>query len=262
MGAQEVFRTESLSVRYGGLVALDAVSITVRPGELAGLIGPNGAGKTTFIDAVTGFTPTTGRVLLGERELQRLPAHKRVSSGISRTFQSLELFEDLSIRENVLVSTEESSWLAPLREFVVPRRGDKVRKVREVLELVGLDGVEDAYPPDLSLAERKLVCVARALATDPSLLLLDEPAAGLDSDASLELGAQLRKVADSGVSILLVDHDMDLVLEFCESLSVLNFGKLIATGPTAEVRNDEAVLTAYLGADDADDDLIALEVGL
>jgi ABC-type branched-subunit amino acid transport system ATPase component len=242
------FRTEDLSVRYGGLVALDQVSITVEPGEFAGLIGPNGAGKTTFIDAVTGFAKSTGRVRLGEQEIGNVGPHKRVRAGVSRTFQSLELFEDLTIRENVLVATERSPWWSPAWEMVRPKTSTRLAEtVEEVLDMVNLTGHTDAYPPDLSLSQRKLVSVARALATRPKLLLLDEPAAGLDSDASLALGKELQRIADRGVSILLVDHDMDLVLEVCERISVLNFGTLIASGPTAEIREDAAVVTAYLG---------------
>ncbi|MER5672606.1 ABC transporter ATP-binding protein [Pseudonocardia alni] len=247
------FVTEDLTVRYGGLTALHGVSITVEPGEFAGLIGPNGAGKTTFIDAVTGFTPATGRVTLGDVAMLPLPAHRRVGAGLSRTFQNLELFEDLTVRENVLVATERSHWWSPVAEFVRPVSSRLSEVVEEVLDLVGLAGHVDAYPPDLSLSARKLVSVARALAGRPSVLLLDEPAAGLDSDASLALGEQLRRVAASGVSVLLVDHDMDLVLRTCERINVLDFGKLIASGPTAQVREDPAVVAAYLGhADDAE----------
>jgi ABC-type branched-subunit amino acid transport system ATPase component len=250
MTPPSAFRTEDLSVRYGGLVALDSVSITVQQGEFAGLIGPNGAGKTTFIDAVTGFAKSTGRVTLGDTEIHRLSPHRRVSAGISRTFQSLELFEDLTVRENVLVSTERSHWWSPVAEFVRPRTSSRIAGVvEEVLDLVGLANHMEAFPPDLSLSQRKLVSVARSLATEPHFLLLDEPAAGLDSDASLALGRELKRVAERGVAILLVDHDISLILDVCERINVLDFGKLIASGPTAEVKEDPAVLAAYLGED-------------
>jgi ABC-type branched-subunit amino acid transport system ATPase component len=245
------FQTENLTVRYGGVTALDRVSMRVEAGQFAGLIGPNGAGKTTFIDAVTGFAKASGRILLDGRDLLPLPAHRRVAAGIGRTFQSLELFEDLTIRENVLVASEDSRWWSPVVEFVNPRVSGRLSdRVEETLELVGLSSHTDAYPPDLSLSQRKLVCVARALATRPRFLLLDEPAAGLDSDASLALGRELQKVAASGVAILLVDHDMDLVMQVCETIAVLNFGRLIALGPAAAVRNDTAVVEAYLGQED------------
>lgn len=250
MTSSSAFRTENLSVRYGGLVALDSVSITVEPGEFAGLIGPNGAGKTTFIDAVTGFAKATGRVSLGNTQVLSLPAYKRVEAGVSRTFQGLELFEDLTVRENVLVSTESSRWWSPIVELVKPRTSSRIAGVvEEVLDLVGLGEHMEAFPPDLSLSQRKLVSVARALATGPKVLLLDEPAAGLDSDASLALGQELKRVAERGVSILLVDHDISLILDVCESINVLDFGKLIASGPTSEVKDDPAVLAAYLGED-------------
>lgn len=249
------FETESLSVRYGGLVALDDVSIRIEPGEFAGLIGPNGAGKTTFIDAVTGFTTASGRITLGSTAILPLAPHARVRAGLSRTFQSLELFEDLTIRENVLVATERGRWWSPIAEMIRPKAsGELSETVEEVLELVGLTGHTEAYPPDLSLGQRKLVSVARALASRPSLLLLDEPAAGLDSDASLELGRELKRIAERGISILLVDHDMDLVLEVCERINVLNFGKLIASGTTSDVQSDPTVVAAYLGTNEEPDD--------
>ncbi|MGW0037850.1 ABC transporter ATP-binding protein [Gordonia sp. NPDC003376] len=250
MVSPTTFRTEGLTVRYGGVLALDAVSITVEPGEFAGLIGPNGAGKTTFIDSVTGYARATGRVMLGDVDITSMAAHQRVGAGIGRTFQSLELFEDLTVVENVLVSTERARWWAPLTEFVRPRTSSRLpADVEEVLDLVGLTDRMDAYPPDLSLGERKLICVARALATNPSFLLLDEPAAGLDSDAGLVLGRQLKSIAQRGVSILLVDHDLSLILDVCERINVLDFGKLIAAGTAAEVRRDPAVIAAYLGED-------------
>lgn len=258
MTSGSTFRTENLSVRYGGLVALDAVSITVEPGEFAGLIGPNGAGKTTFIDAVTGFAKATGTVSMGGTQLLPMPAYRRVEAGVSRTFQSLELFEDLTVRENVLVSTEGSRWWSPAVEFVKPRRAARITGVvEEVLDLVGLGEHMEAFPPDLSLSQRKLVSVARALATGPQMLLLDEPAAGLDSDASLALGRELQRVADQGIAILLVDHDISLILDVCERINVLDFGKLIASGPTDQVKNDPAVLAAYLGQDVHEADAIA-----
>ncbi|MBM7365807.1 ABC transporter ATP-binding protein [Gordonia hydrophobica] len=244
------FRTEDLTVRYGGVLALDSVSITVEPGEFAGLIGPNGAGKTTFIDSVTGYAKASGKVELGGIDVLPLAAHARVAAGVSRTFQSLELFEDLTVAENVLVSTENARWWSPIVEFVRPRTSTMLSSaVEEVLDLVGLTAHLDAYPPDLSLGERKLVSVARALATEPALLLLDEPAAGLDSDASLVLGRQLQSIAERGVSILLVDHDLSLILDVCERINVLDFGRLIASGTADEVRNDPAVVAAYLGED-------------
>jgi len=251
---EALLRADGVSVAFGGVQALVDVHLAVGATELVGLIGPNGAGKTTFIDAVTGFAPATGSVTLDGRELLGRPPHRRVASGIGRTFQSLELFEDLTVRENLMVAAEPGRWWAPITDLIgLKRRVELSPMVAETLDLVGLVGHVDAYPTDISLAQRKLVCVARALANNPRLLLLDEPAAGLDSDASLELGRELRRIAARGVTILLVDHDMDLVMDVCERINVLDFGVLIAAGDTSAVRQDEKVLSAYLGMESTEE---------
>jgi ABC-type branched-subunit amino acid transport system ATPase component len=242
---------QDLTVRFGGVTAVDGVDATVEEGRFVGLIGPNGAGKTTFIDAVTGLVGASGSVRFDGAEIGNRPAYQRVRAGIGRTFQSLELFEDLTIRENLLAAAEPAPWWAPVTDMFRPRADPAAAEaVQEALGLVGLEDSAAAYPPDLSLGQRKLVTVARALARRPKLLLLDEPAAGLDSGESQELGRELKQLQERGITIFLVDHDMDLVLGVCDYIYVLEFGKLIASGPPAEIRTDERVIHAYLGVED------------
>jgi branched-chain amino acid transport system ATP-binding protein len=238
---------QNVSVRFGGLRALDAVDLDVGPGQLVGLIGPNGAGKTTFIDALTGFVPCEGRFQIGGAELTGLPPHARARLGLARTWQSIELFDDLSVRENLAVAAHRPSLVATLKEAVTRPRGTSPATER-ALEVLDLQHSGDALPADLPQGQRKLIGVARALAAEPRVLCLDEPAAGLDTAESEELGNRLRRVVDTGTSILLVDHDMGLVLGISDYVYVLEFGKIIAHGPPETVRRDPQVITAYLGS--------------
>jgi branched-chain amino acid transport system permease protein len=223
-----VLHVAGLSVAFGGVRALREVTLEVGEGELVGLIGPNGAGKTTLVDAVSGFVGYTGRVELAGADLSGLPPYERARRGLGRTWQSTELFDDLDVQENLTVAA---------------RGGPTAR----ALALVGMDWAAEAMPAQLSMGQRKLVGVARALAARPRLLCLDEPAAGLDTRESAELGACLRGLADQGQSMLLIEHDMGLVLGICDRVVVLEFGQVIADGPPAVVRTDPQVIAAYLG---------------
>ena len=237
-----------LAVSFGGLNAVDHVSMTVDAGTLVGLIGPNGAGKTTLVDALTGFVaPSSGDIVFDGRRLTRAPAHRRSRLGIARTFQSIELFEDLTVRENVLVSAEPSRWTAIVTDALWPSRRRANERADWALGLFGLLDQGERRPSELSQGQRKLVGVARALAGNPKLVLLDEPAAGLDTAESEVLGEHLRGLLDHGITVLLVDHDMGLVLGVCDTIWVLEFGRIIAHAAPAEIRNDAAVVTAYLG---------------
>jgi branched-chain amino acid transport system ATP-binding protein len=224
-------RTEGLTVRYGGLVANSDVSIAVEPGIVVGLIGPNGAGKTTFLDAVTGFTDATGEVWLDGERIDALPAHRRRKAGISRTWQSGELFGNLSAAQNLLVAIRPGGWKTLVRDLFGRRHDADARSaVEAALSAVGLDDVADVPTRDLTLGQQKLVGVARALAGGAQVVLLDEPAAGLDSVESQAFAGRVRAIADAGPG------------------HVLEFGKLIFSGTPAEARTDATVVAAYLGA--------------
>jgi branched-chain amino acid transport system ATP-binding protein len=239
-----------LQVTFGGVHALDGVDLTVNRGSVTGLIGPNGAGKTTLIDAVTGFVPPArGSIRFGGQDVTRLAPSGRAELGLVRTFQSLELFEDLSVGDNLRVAAEPEPWWGILVEAIGRSVSTTVDDdVHWALGLMGLDDVIDALPSELSHGRRRLVSVARALAARPELVLLDEPAAGLDTSETELLGQHLRQLPEAGVSTLLIDHDMSLVLDVCHHLHVLDFGRIIATGTPETVRSDPAVIAAYLGA--------------
>jgi branched-chain amino acid transport system ATP-binding protein len=242
--------TSSLTVTYGGLNANDRIDLTIEEGKLVGLIGPNGAGKTTFIDAITGFTRvSSGTAEFAGQPINDLSAAERAHLGLSRTFQSLELFEDLKVRDNLLVAAERRRWYSFLVDMLQPGAGQRAydEQVEWALSVVGISDLGDRLPVDLSHGQRKLVGVARALAAQPKLVLLDEPAAGLDTVESQHLARQLRSLLDHGTTVFLIDHDMGLVLNVCDDIYVLDFGKVIAHGTPAEVRSDPVVIGAYLG---------------
>lgn len=236
-----------LSVNFGAVRALNDVKLEVRAGQLVGLIGPNGAGKTTFIDAVTGFVPSRGRVVLADRDISNLPTYTRSRLGLARTWQTIELFDDLSVRENLAVAARRSTIRSSFSEIVLGRQPRAEQLAEDALKLLELEDTADRMPSELSQGRRKLVGIARSLASKPSLLLLDEPAAGLDSHESVDLGHRLRRVVDGGLPALLVDHDMGLVLGICDYIYVLDFGVVIAQGTPEEVRHNPQVLAAYLG---------------
>ena len=245
-GEVALLRAEGLSVAFGGIRALRLVDLAVGAAEVVGLIGPNGAGKTTFIDAVSGFLPADGRVILDGNDMQRLTPDKRARRGLVRTFQSAETFAPLTVAEHLLAAAEPGGLGRALLDLVLPRRG-AAPDIGWVLDELGLAAVADRYPDELSYGQRKLLDLARALVTKPRVVLLDEPAAGLDTTETAELADLLRAVRARGIGVLLVDHDMDLVLEVCDRVYVLDFGQIIASGTPAAIRADAAVIGAYLG---------------
>lgn len=242
-------RVRNLTVRYGGVVAVDELSLDVEPGRVVGLIGPNGAGKTSAIDAVTGFTrAASGGVRLGDREVTRMPVHRRAAAGLSRSFQSLELFEDMSVRDNLYAACDRPGRWAWLTDLIRPGSRPLPSHVLVAVREFGLQDGLDRPVGDLSYGERRLLAIARAVAASPSVLLLDEPAAGLSDDETRELAHLVRRLAeDWGMGVLLVEHDVDMVMSVCDQVVVLDFGRRICAGTPEEVRRDPAVRAAYLG---------------
>jgi len=247
-----VLRTEAITVSYGGVRAVDEVTIEVRAGEIVGLIGPNGAGKTSFVDGITGFTRCAGEVYLGDVRLTEVTAHKRARAGLARTWQSVEPFEDMSVESNVRVADDVGNDVFKLLRDMVRPNPAPSQAVRDAMTLMSLDDVADRKPSELSLGRQKTLGVARSLAMKPTVLLLDEPAAGLDSAESLAFGNLLQQIAATGVGCLLIDHDMHLVLGVCDRIYVIEFGRQIADGSPDEVRRDPRVLAAYLGSEAQD----------
>jgi len=247
-----ILSSTGIGVRYGGVTALDDVSFDVREGEIVGLIGPNGAGKTTFIDAISGFANATGSVTVAGKLLDGKRPYERSRAGLGRTFQGIELYDDLSVRENVSVGTTASRH----RGSESPPLDDA--GLDKLFDLLHLGSVVDRPVKELSQGQRQLVSVARALAGRPRVVLLDEPAAGLDSTESMWLGNRLRAVRDAGLTVVMVDHDMELVLEVCDRIVVLDLGKVIAVGTPDEVRGDPVVTRAYLGATHTGDTPVAI----
>lgn len=228
-----------VTVRFGGNLALDAVSLTVDAGSVTGLIGPNGAGKTTMFNVITGLQPIdAGRVVLDGFDITGMRPFRRARAGIARTFQRLESFGSMTVRENVLVAAEVRRDRAGLTPAMV---------TDALLERLSLRDVADDRTEELPTGRARLVEIARALATRPKLLLLDEPASGLSESEGAELATLLAELADGGLGILLVEHDVPLVMQVCARVFVLDFGAVLATGSAREIQADTAVQQAYLG---------------
>jgi branched-chain amino acid transport system ATP-binding protein len=241
-----------ITKRFAGITALDSVTLEVKGGEAVGLIGPNGAGKTTFFNCLLGILrPEGGRVRFNGRDITRLPVYRRARLGFGRTFQRIELFAGMSVREHLLVAERvrrgDGSLWKDLINLGRPNPDEQAR-AQQTLELLGLDDVADRPIESLSLGRGRLVEIGRALMTDPSLLLLDEPSSGLDQRESIELVGTLQQVQrERDTAILLVEHDVEMVQRFATRLYVLDFGTLIASGRTDEVMGDANVRRAYLG---------------
>jgi ABC-type branched-subunit amino acid transport system permease subunit/ABC-type branched-subunit amino acid transport system ATPase component len=252
-------RATNVQVRFGSVAAVGGVDLEVLRGEVHGLIGPNGAGKTTMIDALTGFvTLSAGSVLLGDAEVGRWSPRRRARAGIARSFQSVELFADLSIRENIAIACDSGGLWSYFSDLVWPGRLQLSPVAELAIRDFRLEGVLDLKPDELDFGQRRLVAIARAVASDPQILLLDEPAAGLGDDEVRELSTLIRALArDWGIGVLLVEHNIDLVLTLCDRITVLDVGMLLTSGSPQEVRANPDVITAYLGSDGETDPAVA-----
>jgi sulfate-transporting ATPase len=247
---------ERLTVRFGSVMAVDDVSLDVQPGEVVGLIGPNGAGKTTLIDAVTGFVRAgAGSITLGDRRIDGLNATKRARLGLRRSFQSLELFEDVSVEENIRAGSDQSaSWSSWVTDLFWPGHHDLPPTAVVAVREFDLEPLLDKTPEELPYGRRRLVGIARTVASGPSVVMLDEPAAGLDENETTELAQLIRRLAEErNMGVLLVEHDVGLVMSTCDRVFVIDFGRVIASGTPAEIQGNDAVRDAYLGHADADE---------
>ena len=236
-----LLETIDVNVRFGGHHAVRDVNLEVEPGVVTGLIGPNGAGKTTTFNAITGLQESTGKVMLDGEDISSSKAHQRARLGIARTFQRLEVFGSLSARENVLVAAE-------IRKTWSGDKSDPRPIVDDIIDRVGIRAVADERVDAMPTGLARLVELGRALATQPKVLLLDEPASGLDETESDDFADLLVELAAGGIGILLVEHDVQLVMKVCTTIHVLDFGAILAVGSPEEIQKDEKVLEAYLGA--------------
>ena len=257
LGKQPVLDVRNLGIDFGGLTAVDSFNITIGPTEISGLIGPNGAGKTTIFNLLTGvYQPTRGSVLINGIDIKGMPIHKVNKLGIARTFQNIRLFTDMSALDNVKVGMHNDircSFLASLLHLPSYHRAEKKanEKAMELLDFMGLADVAHVKAGSLPYGVQRRLEIVRALATDPAIILLDEPAAGMNPSETTELMHQIRRIRDTfHIAIFLIEHDMNLVMNVCEAIAVVNYGRIIAKGTPEEIKENPDVIEAYLGRKD------------
>jgi len=257
---QYVLEIENVSKFFSGLVAIDDLSIKVKPGQIYGIIGPNGAGKTTLFNCLTGiYTPEEGSIKYKGEDITGLAPHKIAQKGILRTFQNIRLFKEMSVAENIMAGCHTKSkqkWYHSI--FHTPAyKKDELKhwnKVKELMEFFSLSDFATTPTADLSYGNQRKVEIARALATEPKLLFLDEPAAGMNPQETDHLMKEIRKIRDLGITIVLIEHDMKLVMNICENITVLSYGLKIAQGTPMEIQSNPSVIEAYLGKEEDDDE--------
>ncbi|MCM3116990.1 ABC transporter ATP-binding protein [Neobacillus sp. MER 74] len=254
-----VLEIKNISKNFGGISALTDVTFSIHEGEIYGLIGPNGAGKTTMFNVITNmFPPSSGEISFIGESITGLKPYKITDKGICRTFQNIRLFSQMTALENVLVgghSRSKSGVLSGVFQTKSQRLEEERlhQTAKELLELVGLSPYKDVDAENLAYGQQRRLEIARALASHPKLLLLDEPAAGMNETETEELFDLIKKVQQRGITVLLIEHDMPLVMKLCDRITVLNFGKKLAEGTPEEIQNNQAVIEAYLGKEEEDD---------
>ena len=253
MSSEIMLEVRDLTIRFGGLVAVNAVNFQIPKGSIFGLIGPNGAGKTTIFNMISGvYAPTSGKVIFDGREIQGKAPYKVCDMGISRTYQNINLFKSMTVLENVMVGchTRTKAGLFPSMLRIPSQRKEErsvVEKSQEILDFMDLGDKSMLKASSLSYGEQRRLEISRALASEPKMLLLDEPAAGMNGAEKEELQRTIRKIADKGITILLVEHDMKLVMNVTHQICVINFGKRIGFGTPEEIQKNPEVVEAYLG---------------
>ncbi len=248
-----MLRTDKISKIFGGLTALEDVTFSIKKNEITGIIGPNGAGKTTLFNIITGlYTQTAGNIFLNDRNISAVPPEKLARLGLVRTFQNIELFGQMTVLENVMVGLHTKSRSGVIScALKLPGNLREERKIRdkagEWLDFCGLSDLSGVAANNLPFGKGRLLEIARAMALEPRIILMDEPAAGLNSRETIHLADLIRKIRDSGVTVVLVEHDMELIMDICDSIIVLNLGRKLAEGTPREIQENPEVIAAYLG---------------